>query len=259
MPELPDVEEYRSRITPALNKEISDVTVTDKDFVGLTGRTMKRHFKGKKFSMTSRRGKHLFVHTNNHDVVVMHFGMTGEINLIPKEEDLPEYTKIAWTVEDAKILCYINKRKLGFIEIIQDVDKYTDDKELGKDALEFSSKEFIKSIRTKSSAIKSALTDQSLIAGIGNVYADEILFQCGIYPGRKVDDFTDDALADIFSKMRDVLMTAIKKHADVDKLPDSYLLPHREEGADCPSCKGKIKKTKLSGRSTYYCSSCQKK
>lgn len=259
MPELPDVEEYRSRITPVLNREITNVKVTDNDFVGLTERTMKRHFKGKKFSMTSRRGKHLFVHTNNHDVVVMHFGMTGEINIIPANEDLPEYTKIAWTIADAKIICYINKRKLGFVEITQDVDKYIEEKELGKDALEFSSEGFIKSVQTKSSAIKSALTDQSLIAGIGNVYADEILYQCGIYPGRKVDDLTDDALNDIFGKMRDVLTTAIKKHAEVDKLPDSYLLPHREEGAKCPACKGKIKKIKLSGRSTYYCPSCQKK
>ncbi len=143
MPELPDVEEYRSRINPAVNKLITDVTVTDRDFVGLTEQTMKRHFKGKKFSMTTRRGKHLFVHTNNRDVVVMHFGMTGELNLLSKNQDLPEYTKIAWTFDNEKILSYISRRKLGFIEITQDIDNYIEEKELGKDALEFSSKELL--------------------------------------------------------------------------------------------------------------------
>ncbi|MBD3296998.1 MAG: DNA-formamidopyrimidine glycosylase, partial [Candidatus Omnitrophica bacterium] len=126
------------------------------------------------------------------------------------------------------------------------------------DALEISRTEFEDRIEKKNGSIKSALMDQKLMAGVGNIYADEILFQSHIEPGRKVPDLSEKDMRTIYRNMGRVLKKAVEKKADPEKFPRSWLIPSRDKGGKCPRCGGGLKKKKISGRSTYFCPGCQK-
>lgn len=154
---------------------------------------------------------------------------------------------------------YISKRKLGHVKYVDEIEDFIKENEIGPDALELTESEFISKLKEKKSMIKSALMDQSVVSGIGNVYADEILFQSKVHPKQKTTGLTDKTWKELHKNTQKVLKKAIEKEADVSKLPKSYLLPNREEGNDCPKCDGKIEQIKISGRTGYYCPSCQKK
>jgi formamidopyrimidine-DNA glycosylase len=99
-----------------------------------------------------------------------------------------------------------------------------------------------------------------MIAGLGNVYTDEILFQAGIHPQTKASSIKAEALEELFQVMReDVLPTVIGRRADPSQFPAGYLIPHRERGGHCPKCGNALKRTKISGRTTYLCPNHQKK
>ncbi|WP_424494524.1 zinc finger domain-containing protein [Salinimicrobium sp. GXAS 041] len=149
------------------------------------------------------------------------------------------------------------RRKLGKIYLTTGVDVFAKEHSLGKDALELRKEEFDNLLEEKRGSIKGALTDQHLISGIGNVYADEILFQCEIHPKSKTEKLAKKENSGIYSKMRTVLKTAIKNEGQRSQLPNTYLTPQRKEGAQCPKCSGKVEKIKVSGRSTYFCPKCQ--
>jgi formamidopyrimidine-DNA glycosylase len=91
------------------------------------------------------------------------------------------------------------------------------------------------------------------------VYSDEILYQAGIHPETAVDLVSEEDLKKLYRVMRRVLRVATEKQADVDRMPRGYILPHRKEGDRCPRCGGRVDKKNVSGRSSYYCPSCQKK
>jgi formamidopyrimidine-DNA glycosylase len=95
--------------------------------------------------------------------------------------------------------------------------------------------------------------NQKLLAGIGNVYADELLFQAGIHPESTVSKFSEEDLKIIYNKMYYVLETAIDKKADRNELPDNWLLLHRKAGQNCPLCGGEIEKSTVAGRGSYFC------
>lgn len=259
MPELPDVEIYRQEAEKAKNSEIESFEIEDKKFVGISKNEFSKKLKGEKFKNTTRRGKYLFLSTGKDKAVVMHFGMTGDLKYLKESEDAPDYTKCSFVLKNKHKLHYISKRKLGDIEFTDNLEEFIQDKELGPDVLEINEKEFISILKDKKSMVKTALTDQSVISGIGNVYADEILFQCKIHPKQKTTELSDSDFKSLYKNTHKVLEKAIEKNADPSKLPKSYLLSNREEGNDCPRCEGKIKKIKIAGRTGYYCPSCQKK
>ncbi len=188
MPELPDVEIYRQEAEKARNTGIESFKIEDRKFVGISKKEFKKKLKGEKFKKTIRRGKYLFLSTGKEKAVVMHFGMTGALKYLRESEDTPEYTKCSFGFMNKHKLHYISKRKLGHVEFTDNLKEFIEEKELGPDALEINEKEFIALLKDKKSMVKIALTDQSVISGIGNVYADEILFHCKIHPQQKTTD-----------------------------------------------------------------------
>lgn len=102
-------------------------------------------------------------------------------------------------------------------------------------------------------SVKGALMDQALLAGLGNIYTDEVLFQAGIHPRSPVAALDEDDIERLHRELGDVVRTAIRQRADVAVLPEHWLLPNREDGAPCPRCGGTIRKSKVSGRTTYHC------
>jgi formamidopyrimidine-DNA glycosylase len=131
--------------------------------------------------------------------------------------------------------------------------------DLGPDALEIEANEFVEKLSSRGGSIKSALMNQSIVAGIGNVYSDEILFQTGLHPASKVNALDEDALRELHKKMHHVLRTASKKGGNGQKAPAGWLLGKRGPDNDCPKCGGKLSKTTINGRTAWFCPKCQTK
>ena len=258
MPELPDVEIFKKEAEKALNKRVDHVKIRDRDFVEASRYKFNKHIEGNDLRKVWRKGKYLFLETGDHYSVVLHFGMTGLLKYAPGKEGPPEYTKLTFEMGDGHHLHYISKRKLGSVEITGEPEAYTGELDLGPDALQLEEDAFTEKIKASRASVKSFLMDQSALSGIGNVYSDEMLYQAGIHPKADAGKLSDKETGKLFRKMKYVLEMAIEKEADVSRMPRTWLLPHREEGAGCPKCDGKIKTIKVTGRTTYYCPSCQK-
>lgn len=260
MPELPDVEVFRKYIAEhALKQRITDVTVNTTDILKNTSvPNIKKALKGKMFTRTSRQGKYCFLNTNGEDIVVLHFGMTGNIQYHHNGAPPDDHERVRFHFDNGNILSFINIRLLGEVRLIKDKDSFVASKQIGSDALGLNFNRFKKLVRERSSMVKTALMNQHLLSGIGNVYADEILFQSRIHPKKNVKELSEVQLKKLYNMMKKVSETAIKKNANADKFPDSFITPRREEGSKCPSCSGTLEKIKVSGRPTFFCPKCQK-
>lgn len=257
MPELPEIEKTRLYVEgTSLHKKIVDVECKETKMIKAPAADIKKALQGKELKGTARLGKYLFLEADKEHWLVLHFGMTGKMEYYQNQEK-PDYAHLILTFEDHSHLAYTSRRRLGKIWLTSSVEDFKKEHSLGKDALEFTWKEFDDLLQKKKGSIKSLLMDQHSIAGIGNMYSDEIVYQCGIHPKTKVEKLTDKERKAIFNQMSKVLNTVIKNEGKRKDLPDNYITRYRKEGADCPDGKGKVEKIKISGRSTYFCPSCQ--
>ncbi|MEJ2433310.1 MAG: bifunctional DNA-formamidopyrimidine glycosylase/DNA-(apurinic or apyrimidinic site) lyase [Pseudolabrys sp.] len=267
MPELPDVENFKRTLDrTARNKKIAHVEVrAGKILQGVSARKLARALTGRKLTRSRRHGKHLFARIGNGPWLALHFGMTGYFADFKKLEDDPAHDRLRLDFNNGTHFAFVNQRKFGKLHLVDAPDDLIGEEKLGPDALDkkLTLKKFRALLGDRRGAIKAALMDQNLIAGIGNVYSDEILFQARLHPQTQVEDLDDTQVGNLYRVMRRVLQTAIKKGAGSEQLferaPASYLLRHRESGAKCPRCGGKVKTMKAGGRTAYYCPKCQKR
>lgn len=259
MPELPDIEAYKKYLdSNALHQKIEKVEVKDKSILKTSPKTLQDKFTDQEFEKSTRIGKNLLVQSQNEHWLILHFGMTGYLEYFKENREPPKYSKVIFYFDNDHCLSFINKRKLGFVDVTDNVAEWRKIKKIGPDALDLDLAEFREIISGKKSKIKTALTDQSVIAGIGNIYADEILFHAGMHPELSSNDISDNLVKELHEKMKQVLETAIKYDAQPDDLPSHYLIHHRQENDNCPKCSGRVKKITVAGRSTYLCPDCQK-
>jgi formamidopyrimidine-DNA glycosylase len=206
-----------------------------------------------------RHGKHLFVKLSKNGWLRMHFGMTGFLRYFKNRSQQPEHVRLRLDFSNGYCLAYDNLRLLGQIGWVSEPDKFVKDENLGPDALKgLDLKKFRKLLSGRRGSIKSALMDQNAIAGIGNIYSDEILFQAKIHPGTSAKNLLKNRLKKVYEALQQVLQVAIECRADPEKFPDHFLIPRREEGKACPRCAGRVEKITISGRSGYLCPDCQK-
>jgi formamidopyrimidine-DNA glycosylase len=258
MPELPEISLFKDYLDEtALNKKITSIDFLHTGSLQAPKEEFVTALKGKKFSGSHRLGKYLVIETTGDKVLVMHFGMTGKIEYY-KNQDPPKYSRVVFSFDDNDHLSYVCQRKLGKLFLAEGLEDFRESQELGEDALKLTEKKFLQELDGKTGSIKGVLTDQHVLAGIGNVYSDEILFQCQIHPKTRTNRISDKDKKQLYKKMNRILEMAIKKEGVRQDFPDSYLIKHRKEGDDCPKCEGKIEQIKVSGRSTYFCPSCQK-
>ncbi|MCE5322845.1 hypothetical protein LLG46_05945 [bacterium] len=258
MPELPDVEMLREYIeSTSLHQKIVDVNVERTRLLRVDEPTIKRALNGCSFERCNRHGKLVFLVTDCEPVLVMHFGMTGNVQYLRNEEDEPGYSRMRICFANGSRLSYTSIRKLGRIDLTDDVDVYIIKNRLGPDALAIDKERFKTIIRASAASIKSVLMDQGKIAGVGNIYSDEMLFQAVVHPMTRANELDDMTLDRLFHKMKHVLRIAIDHGADSRAFPGSWIVHRRTEGANCPKCGSKIEKLKISGRTSYYCSGCQ--
>lgn len=193
----------------------------------------------------------------------MHFGMNGSLRHFEAGEDDPPYDRLRIDFADGHHLAYINPRLLGRVGLARDLAEFITAERLGHDALDphFDLTAFDGALAGRKRDVKSVLMDQEVVAGIGNLYSDEILFQACLNPRMRSDGLDPATRERLFRQIKGVLETAITCGAGterfIDRLPRSFLIPHRQEGARCPWCGGEIATAKFSGRTAYYCPRCQ--
>jgi formamidopyrimidine-DNA glycosylase len=143
--------------------------------------------------------------------------------------------------------------------LLKDVDEFLKHRELGPDALDLGLGEFRKILEKHRGAVKSILMNQRIISGIGNIYADEILFRARIHPATEIPRLNDKALTKLFRATHYVLERAITARADTNQIPRSWLLPYRGKGGKCPRCGRRLKSATIGARTAWLCSHCQKR
>jgi formamidopyrimidine-DNA glycosylase len=265
MPELPDVELYKRYLDEhALRQTIDRVVVSDARILGdLPVEVFVARLTGNRFEDSRRHGKHLLVRLHRHGWLTLHFGMTGGLVCFREEADDPPFDRVRFDFKGGGHLAYVNRRMLGRVGLADDAEKFIEAEELGPDALDpaFDLQAFDRAIAGRRRDVKSVLMDQTLIAGIGNIYADEILFQARLHPKIPATSLDDRQRAELFAQIKAVLRTAIACGAGaeqfLERLPEDYLLPHRDKGGKCPRCGGAIATLKSGGRTSYFCPRCQ--
>jgi len=193
---------------------------------------------------------------------IVHLGMTGSLLICPPESELKKHTHAVLRLASGRELRFVDPRRFGRLSVI---DRFTAP---GAEPLEIKPAAFAGLFRYRKTPIKSALLNQSLLSGVGNIYADEALFGAGIRPRRRAASLSRDDLIRLHSSLKKVLRQAIRlggssisDYVDSQGEEGFFQLKHRvygREGQPCLVCKTPIKRVVIAGRSSHYCPQCQK-
>lgn len=259
MPELPDVE-MRVRLlrAGALNRPIRGVEVRSPELLRETKATaLESVLRGTWFEEVRRRGKFAVLEVAGPSVLYLHFGMTGGVAMLEEGHAEPEYTRMIVRFQDGGGFAYFAMRKLGMIILARRDRPPAPVARLGPEPLDLSLVEFRALIGSRRGSVKPAFLDQAFLAGIGNVYADEICFHAGIDPHRTFGSLNRQESERLYRSTQTVLRDGIESGAEWEAMREAQLIPRRRPGAECPRCGGAIRKDQLAGRSTYWCPECQ--
>ena len=256
MPELPEAETNRRRLEKhCLHRTIEAVELgDDTTYIELPGDNERGRLVGRQFTETRRHGKLIFAGSKSGPWICVHLGMTGK--LLPfdaSEDEAPDYTKLLIRFEGETRLAFRCPRKLGWVRVVDDPAEHVAQIGFGPDALEISEEDFRDVIGSTNGTIKGALLAQRKLAGIGNLWSDEMLFQTGIHPSTTASDLSDAELGALYEAMHHVLTGVCDTDATYSNLPDDWLIRHRKKGKNCRRCEGIIVKEKVAGRSAYFC------
>ncbi|MDD4761970.1 MAG: bifunctional DNA-formamidopyrimidine glycosylase/DNA-(apurinic or apyrimidinic site) lyase [Candidatus Pacebacteria bacterium] len=287
MPELPEVETIKRDLEKVvLKKKIKEVKVEKKKIVRGDAAEFVKELKGGMFVKISRVGKLLIFHLSSGLFLLVHLKMTGQLIFKKKEkitagghnisnkdlENLPnKYSRIIFTFADKSRLFFNDIRQFGYMKLASEKEKTAIEKKYGLDPLSssFTKESFLELLENKKGKIKTFLLNQNLIAGIGNIYADEICFEAKVRPDRKIDNLTKKEKEKIFLLCKLILKKAVKYKGTTFRdfrnahgKPggfSKFLKVYQKEKSLCPSChRAKIEKMKVGGRGTRFCPYCQK-
>ena len=291
MPELPEVETtVRDLKKHILGRKIEDVWSDAKSLIkkpkdfGL----FKKEIIGKEIKKNWRRGKNILFELSGEKTLLIHQKLTGHLLLgkwelakgewqakIPgplSNDSMNRFLHLIFWLDDGRMLALSDLRKFAKVEL-WDSEKFKESEELkslGPEPLEkeFTFEKFRKTLQQAQGKIKQVLMDQNIIAGIGNIYSDEILWEAKVNPLKETKQLSDEKIKRIYRAMREILPKAIEvggeSISDFRRISgekggfDPWRKVYRREGEKCPRCGTIIKRIKIGGRSTHYCPQCQK-
>lgn len=273
MPELPEVETVKETLKRLIvGKKIIGVTVNYSNIIEYPNvQLFKEEIINQTINDIKRRGKWLLFDLDNY-YLLSHLRMEGRYFYKNKNDEHLKHEHVIFNFSDETELRYLDSRKFGKMHLLEKKDAYNQKplNELGlepwDDNLTIS---YLKEkYKNKKLPIKTVILDQSIIVGIGNIYADEILFLSNINPLKKASLLNDDELLNIIKYTKEILEkailnggTTIRSYESSEGVHGKFqqnLLVHNRENENCPNCKNKIIKIKVGGRGTYYCPNCQK-
>ena len=272
MPELPEVESARAVIAAAaLKRPIADVDDTDSwECRPHAPGEIRSALVGRSLTAVHRRGKSIWCETAGVEgatdagpILGLHLGMSGRIVITASDGESieggdyfrdgrsaaeqadahPEWTRFAITFADGGALRLFDKRRLGRVRLDPDIDA------LGPDAAGISRQVFVERIPRGHAAIKARLLDQSVLAGVGNLLADETLWQARIDPRRPADELTAAEL----SRLHECLVAATDSAIRLGGVHTGEIVEHRHRGGHCPRCGAELRRATVAGRTTFWC------
>lgn len=255
MPELPEVETFRRALEARKPRSaITRAEVRKTYLLRTPAAELTKTLVGQRLGPALRRGKEMFVRLDPSGAWLRaHFGMDGAWDFGEVGQPRPEFAVLILDFEDGARVCYTSFRLLGALGIVKDADAWMRERGLGPDALEAAPREVFAALRAKRGAIKAALLDQTCLAGVGNLYADEALFQAGLHPRAPLQRLGDDALKAFLAVLQRVLAKAVQRRAEFAAYPRSWLLHHREPGGACPRDGAALARSTVGGRTTFHC------
>lgn len=258
MPELPDVEGFRQVLASCgKGRTVRRVDVRDAGVLhGVSARRLRSALEGRRFTEPERHGKWLLAHTGG-PTLLLHFGMTGRLLCAGPEDAVEPHDRVLFTLSGRCRLSYRDQRKLRGLWLAET------DAEIagllagqGPDAMTVGREEFATALRGRRGSLKATLTDQSVLAGLGNLLADEILWRARLHPGIRASDLTGDDCRRLHSHMRRTLHSSVR--AGLVPPRPSWLTGHRDDpDPACPRCHTPLRRTRMSGRTAVWCPHCQ--
>jgi formamidopyrimidine-DNA glycosylase len=286
MPELPEVEIVRQSLNKKIRlKKVKKVIIRNKNLRFKLPDNFKKFLEKKIIKQVSRFSKYLIIHLQNNEFCLIHLGMSGTLHLINNKQknkfsnlsfynnpSLPQKHNHIEIIFDKFRVVYNDPRRFGFIQTIKtinDLNKRFD--HLGPEPFDnkFNINYFKKFIKNKNRNIKDLLINQNFISGIGNIYANEILFWSRINPNKKIRLLNNENCKQIIINSKKVLLNAIKQGGssirdfkNVEGNQGSFqnnFKVYQREGLNCKrkNCRGKIVKKVITNRSTFFCNFCQ--
>ncbi len=285
MPELPEVETIARGLARRVTGDVIESIWLSKKPEPLksSAREIAAALDGARISAVRRMGKHIVFDLERNGVArtpsaaktrlpqttakaqfIVHLGMTGSLQVSEPQAELPNHTHAIARLASGRELRFVDPRRFGRLSVARRGDFDT----TGIEPLEIGLDRFIALFRGRKTPIKSALLNQKLLRGVGNIYADESLFRAGIRPRRRASTITREQFAKLLAAIQEVLREAIalggssiSDYVDANGDEGFFQLQHRvygREGEPCLLCKAPIKRVVIAGRSSHYCPKCQK-
>lgn len=272
MPELPEVETIARGLAPDLaGAVITGATELRAGMVEGDRQGFFARLPGARVTGVGRRGKLLLLFLSSGDTLAFHLKMSGSLMVHPAGTPPGKHTRVIFALEDGRQLFFDDIRTFGFCRLVNETDKseWPFWKNLGPEPLELAPEEFARQLSGSLRSVKALLLDQTVIAGIGNIYADESLFRAKINPLRPASDLTPRRLAILGEKVREVLEEAIDQcgssirdyrdaHGNAGAFQNSFRVYGRA-GQPCVNCGTTLEGARVAGRASVYCPKCQKK
>jgi len=275
LPELPEVETVLRSLLPKIEgKKINTVKVRHRDIVGWppSAEKFSRMVCGKTFSGGYRRGKLLVFTLDNNQKLVFHLRMTGRLYFQETLQNPKKHAHFVLEFSGGGSLVFEDTRRFGRVYLVEagEEDLAGNYGKLGPEPLDpnFDLESFSRALKGKKGKIKGVLLDQKFIAGLGNIYVDEILFRSKIHPEKQAPMLKEKEITKIFTNMKEILEEAIEgrgttfrdyrdgenRSGDFQNLLEVY----GREGEKCSHCEDLIERKKVAGRSSFFCPCCQK-
>ena len=276
MPELPEVETVCLALSKILNNsKVNDVEIFRKDLRWNINENLKTVLKEKNLKKPFRRGKYILIPTYYEHVLLIHLGMSGTIKIISGEYNLSKHDHVKINIETKEnkyfSIVYNDPRRFGYVDCfhINNIENHFLLKKLGVEPLgnDFTVYYLQKKISKKSKCVKNFIMDQHIIAGIGNIYASEILYRAKINPLRAVNNLDEKQLKSIINATKFVLKksinfggTTIRNHMQPDGKLGYFaqnLQVYGKNKHNCNKCNNPITLININNRSTFFCNNCQ--
>jgi formamidopyrimidine-DNA glycosylase len=265
MPELPEVETIVRTLRPRIvNRRIDAVRLLRRDIVRPPDIALDSKILRRTIVHLHRRGKKIVFELDDAGRFYVHLGMTGRLSIDRSDSPLRPHTHLILQIAGVE-LRFVDPRRFGGVFWLGTEGR--PDTGLGPEPLEITAKQLARRLSKTRRAIKTALLDQKMLAGLGNIYADESLFSAGIDPRTSANKLSTQQIARLNRSIKSVLNQAIRRrgstlrdYRDADGRPGDFQKIHRvydREGKPCAVCRTPIVRIVLGGRSTHFCPKCQ--
>ncbi len=274
MPELPEVETIKNVIEPQIRGlTIKRTTVNRPEVIAYpTADDFCKMVTGRTISFMERRGKFLMIHLENNSRIILHLRMTGCLLLTPPDLPAEKHTHIIMNVSSGMELRFSDTRRFGRFWLIQngEEDTYSGIGKLGPEPFssECSAQYLQSRLKSRKRSVKECLLDQSVIAGIGNIYSDEILYRANIHPSVPANRLTNGEWETLATQISECLRYFIEKNVippedylktkGQDYRNTPFLQVYGHAGEPCPKCGETLARTVIGGRGSVYCPGCQR-